>query len=538
MKEDKEIDKLFKEKLGNLGSQGIPQSYLDDINDRLDNLEIPADEKKRKRRRIWIWFIPFTCVISAVFYFNTHSSYSDLNRTEDANNGLAVNNSDQIEETQKRSFTQKSNSNISNDSTREETQVPVDIISKENTSVSASTNSSSGTLNAFENTSSKTPIHIKVKSVDNKIKNKKSFDKKKPSLITSQNNTTGKDEESNVKKVEGYNNKELLQNNRPDSTTNTRTSDPQKELVDSEMSAKTDTATITLDSINNELIKKDSKADSVNTVSVDSIKKDTSDYVGSASLQLSSIQLSGGAVNVFSLFDFKDINMTNKNPDKSKPVTAIDIALQAVFKKDNLYYSAGFYVNQWTEQFKYDVPVSSTTTETKVIGYQQITSYPVSHQNVGHTDAFGNFVLDSVITIVDTIVKLTPITSDQIVQHKDTVTKEGMDKYNYVSIPISIGFQLGSNKFIVLPKIGGSIGIPVRSTSVYTYNLIEAKQNISAPIFVNLELSVDFTFNCKSFGFSIIPLYRRSIYYFNESADLTNKYNGAGVRAGVSYYFN
>ncbi len=556
MKEDNEIDKLFKEKLGNLGSQGIPQSFLDDINDRLDNLP----EEKKKRRGLWLWFIPAFGIISGGLYFAL-SGDSEMKKMGEENSELTV-AVDQPKGSEQ--LTEGSNNNTGNnnkvepdidgpnDNTAQVDEEPVGIKaasdnnSKGKGSVPESENGTQGrTLRTSENNTSKIQtstegktIDAGVKAGDNKVNSKVSSFKKNAIGVVTQKKTTTKNTEADIKTVEGDNGEVLSKNKSIDSVTGTGTNEIAKKAVAPKPIAAADSSAIKTDSINSkdELTIKDSKSDSLNTVSVDSVKKDP-DYTESKALVLSSLQVSAGAQKALSLFDFKNLVMPNKVPDHSEPATGIDIGLQAVYKKDRLFYSTGFNFNQWTEHFNYNQSITTTTTETNVIGFQQITSYPVSHQNIGHTDPFGNFVLDSVITVTDTLIQLQPITADETVVHNDSVSKKGVDKYNYISIPLFIGFQMGSNAFTVLPKIGGSIGVPVRLKSIYTNDLIETKQNISAPILVNLELSIDLTVNYRSFGFSIIPFYRRSMYYFNASADLTNKYSGAGVKAGISYYF-
>lgn len=536
MKEDKEIDKLFKEKLGNLGSHGIPPSFLDDINDRLDNLEVP-DEKK-KRRALWLWFIPFAGIVSAVFYFNMRSSDSAFNR-KDKNNGSTVNNSNQPEENIEKPLTENSRNGADNNGKREPVNVSIDnseqvdeTTSKTKEEENTIINEKSPLIEPATVINSKKIISSEKKASQKPTKNEGLANDKTTAIVANKNKKI-KSEGSDVKKIK--------ESDHADSIAKITPEELKIQVAEPKIIAKTDSATTSIpDSVvqQNELTKKDTKSDSVATLSVDSIKKDPPDYIESKKLELSSLQLSAGGLKALSVFDFKNSALMNKTPENSKAVMVVDIGAQAIFKKNKLYYSTGFNYNQWSEPYSYDLSVSSTTTETNVIGFQQITSYPISYQNMGHTDAFGNFILDSVITIVDTVVQTVPITVDEIVEHKDSVSKKGTDKYNYVSIPISIGFQLGSNTFVVLPKIGGNIAFPVRAKTYYTNSqLMETNERIKAPIVLNLELSIDFTVNYRSFGFSIIPLYRRSMYYVNEAQNVSNKFSGAGVKAGISYYF-
>ena len=66
MKQGDDIDKLFKDKLGEVDIPEIPRAYLDDINKRLDNLPPP----KRKRRGEFFWLFTGLTIASFGLYYS------------------------------------------------------------------------------------------------------------------------------------------------------------------------------------------------------------------------------------------------------------------------------------------------------------------------------------------------------------------------------------------------------------------------------------------------------------------------------------
>jgi hypothetical protein len=85
MRNDEEIDKLFKDALEEVNIPEIPQAYLDDINKRLDTI---SPQKGRGGYFSLLWFALLLGIVSTALYF---SFFNKSSFNKDKNNSYAVN---------------------------------------------------------------------------------------------------------------------------------------------------------------------------------------------------------------------------------------------------------------------------------------------------------------------------------------------------------------------------------------------------------------------------------------------------------------
>lgn len=117
----------------------------------------------------------------------------------------------------------------------------------------------------------------------------------------------------------------------------------------------------------------------------------------------------------------------------------------------------------------------------------------------------------------------------------DFSSLSGINRYHYISVPLSVGtiFQKKSIQFI--PQVGLSIGGKIKGRGYYlepfgTIDLIESKSIIGTGI-----LQLEFAYNLEPIQFTLTPIYRVSLNHPIESPFTKNSYQSFGCQIGMTY---
>lgn len=491
-----EIDDLFKEKLQPVKPQIVPGAYVDDINSRLD--ELPTEENKRKIRPVY-WVLPVLGVLAfSVFYFMA-----------DKQNNIPV-EEDSVTTSLN---TTSSNTNLTSSIGSNNVKLANNIESENNNPVmggagnsfdenlTPTTNNSSGGLNTI-----KSPISTIVVADSLMSNNEKNTGTiiEKTIVITDSTKAKNTDSLSTLSKTE-------------------------IKINDSLALVKLEDSICVVAHIKKDSIKKDSVARSMVNKKLPKIKHET----------FKSLQITAGAFYVNSLLNYTSPTIINQQNKSVKPVIGYDASAYFILNKNNFILSSGINYQQWKEQFNYELPVKTYDSIPYVSAYVISSTLIPNDDTITHVDAYGNTIIDEITIGFDTINSPTDtIYKKRVVENNDTLAKVVAYKYSYLSIPVVLGYQIGGETFSVTPKAGAALAVPIKSNSYYLNTKEEdVIENIKAPWFLNLQISIDFSKRYGSFSYSVIPIYRRTVYVIKEEKLSSNKYESMGINFGVTYHF-
>jgi hypothetical protein len=570
MKQDNEIDKLFKDKLENSSIPDIPQAYLDDLNKRLD--AINPTTKFGKFRTLFGMFSLVGVAISLVIYFTVFNSKSDKLKNDNKNISVNSNtidfNNDSLTNTN-----QNNNNNQNNEIAELKNNESEQVISATNKSTTTSTSSTvlenktkNGTPEKRNNTTNNLMAEqpqaktykkiIDVKSVfvtkkeqlsnvpqDNKVKKNKAA----ASVINAANEAIAnkKNKSQSPALAEAIKNSNVEPNNKKDLTGESVSKIEDTKLSFSGSSNKKDSVQSdankslalvidkkdSLSNVNKQLNAGNSNLDSLKKASIDTLalavkgftQKDSvpalkplSDSSANVLKGVKSIQLLIGAANVNSIFTSKNANYDAKRKAEESTILVFDASVLMNYTKNKFVYSFGINVSQWGENIKYTATIDSV----EFLKGQDTTYTTVQKDSV----------------TFDTVSTIHSIYGNKVSSNESTVYN-GKNKYTYLSIPFLFGYKFGNNLFSIIPKIGGVVGIPISSKGYYvSQDLKKLVQEKARSLLFNVQLSVDLQKKIGSYAsICVSPFVNYNALPLIHSENTFNRYYSYGIQIGASY---
>lgn len=120
-----------------------------------------------------------------------------------------------------------------------------------------------------------------------------------------------------------------------------------------------------------------------------------------------------------------------------------------------------------------------------------------------------------------------------------TYNAQYQNKYQYVNVPLVIGYQIQTGSFGVQPSIGLSLGFLSKDVSGYYLNLDNTSSSYQANIsklISTLHAGVEISYFSQSgIKVSVSPVYRMSLTPVVQSELVRNSYSTLGLQLGIGY---
>ena len=535
MKDEKDhIDDFFKER-SKQGSFEVPDSFLDDINSKLDALD---QKKKRRVGFFWFWtLIPIGLIMMYVLWpedtqTNKTKSIASFENQESNIESATLDSMDE----------QKSESILIADSLTEEN------IAQEkpsNTAENGSAEELKSLKNVLQNDLEKmdipadqdTPLWLETRLVENIHEREiKTQDESKSLNATSDTENkndvtiqTKDDEESAEPKVA------------------TSSSDENKEIVGSQIDASMDqnenNLALNVDSID-QIIAEDSitnQTSEIDAEQIDSLLTHTEDQDSTLNSEEVSepienpevskveaekeakigheIQLFGGILNSSS-------NLILGSDSSIYPMNTMESNLWSP--------SFGFMYRAKINHFDFGVGLSWIQNGEKVNYSTNITQYTDVDSVI-----FIAWQVDSIYNqntqtwTVDSIPQFDTTTTTESIT--DTIVYNNINKYTWISIPLRFGYRFDINKFSIIPRIGLDLSF-VSGTNLGTYveqynqGLV---QKSPSQFVLSYALQIEVRRNFQRWHVFLNPYFRSNVTPVISSAIQTRRYNSWGINAGI-----
>jgi hypothetical protein len=120
-----------------------------------------------------------------------------------------------------------------------------------------------------------------------------------------------------------------------------------------------------------------------------------------------------------------------------------------------------------------------------------------------------------------------------------TYNAQYQNKYQFVNVPLVIGYQIQKGSFGVQPSIGVSLGFLSKDVSGYYLNLDNTSSSYQANIsklISTLHAGVEISYFSQSgIKVSVSPVYRKSLTPVVQSELVRNSYSTLGLQLGIGY---
>ena len=535
MKDEKDhIDDFFKER-SEQGSFEVPDSFLDDINSKLDALD---EKKKRRGGFLWLWtLIPIGLIMMYVLWpedIQTKKT-KPIVSLENQESNMESATLDSIKD-------ERSENILIADSLTEENIAQEKPL---NTAENGSAEELKSLKNVLQNDLEKmdkpadqnTPLWLEARLVETiherEIKNQDES-KSLNAAIDSENKNdetiqTKDDEESaepkvatsssvENKKIEGSQIDASMDQNENNLALNVDSTDQ----------------IIAEDSINNETSEIDAEQiDSLLTQTEDQDSTLTSEKVTEPieNPEVSKretekeakigheIQLFGGMLNSSS-------NLILGNDSSIYPMNTMESNLWSP--------SFGFMYRAKINHFDFGVGLSWMQNGEKVNYSTNITQYTDVDSVI-----FIAWQVDSIYNqntqtwTVDSIPQFDTTTTTEIIT--DTIVYNNINKYTWISIPLRFGYRFDINKFSITPRIGLDLSF-VSGTNLGTYveqynqGLV---QKSPSQFVLSYALQLEVRRNFERWHVFVNPYFRSNVTPVISSAIQTRRYNSWGINAGI-----
>ncbi len=526
MKDEKDhIDDFFKER-SEQGSFEVPDSFLDDINSKLDVLD---QKKKRRGGFFWLWtLIPIGLIMMYVLWpedieINKTKSIVSLENQETNAEGASMDSMDE----------QKSESILISDSLTEEN------------------NTQEKPLNDTENRSAE-----ELKSLKNVLQT----DAKKIDALADENNPLWLKEE--IKKQEVFNSSNsnneseivppeveemAIADSNPEKNIESRNSNinanENAEIEGSEIDFAID-ENVNVDSLGNSESEDsiiNNEAFEIDSVQIDSLSKDIEEQdstlnveeVEPSEMMLAGgnrekedkinheIQLYGGMLNSSS-------NLILSNDSSTFPMNTME---------SNLWSSSfGIMYRAKIKQFDLGAGLSWMKTGEK-------TNYGTNTIEMAEVDSliFIEWQTDSVFNqntqtwSIDSIPLYDSTTITTYIN--DSIFYNAANKYTWISIPLRFGYRIDVNEFSFIPRVGIDLSFAIGSNTgtyaeQYNQGLV---QNPSSQFVLSYALQLEVRRNFEGWHVFVNPYFRSNVTPVISSAIQTRRYNSWGINAGIGF---
>ncbi len=227
------------------------------------------------------------------------------------------------------------------------------------------------------------------------------------------------------------------------------------------------------------------------------------------------------------------------------PALSHSFGINTNFEYKNLIIQSGIYYHQFKENFKYNEPVLLVDT---INYYETYYTYEpvVDTTYILDLDEWLNNNNVVYIEYIDTNIVKTP-NQRQLTEYDTTYTSKQIiakNKYTYVEIPLTVGYQFKNDKLTIAPKMGLITGLYINSSgkilnnSYQTSDLAYNKQEYIKAHF-SAYSSIEIRYKLNDF-FSVIadPYYRKSLNsIFNKTNNISYKFGSYGLKLGIRYKF-
>lgn len=531
MKEEKDhIDDFFKER-SEQGSFEVPDSFLDDINSKLDVLD---QKKKRRGGFFWLWtLIPIGLIMMYVLWpedieINKTKSIVSLENQETNAEGASMDSMDE----------QKSESILISDSLTEEN------------------NTQEKPLNDTENRSAE-----ELKSLKNVLQ----ADAKKIDMLADENTPLWLKEE--IKKQEVFNSSNsnneseivppeveemAIADSNPEKNIETRNSNinatENAEIEGSETDFSID------ENVNNVVVNVDSLGNSesedsiinneafeIDSVQIDSLSTDIEEQdstlnveeVEPSEMMLAGgnrekedkinheIQLYGGLLNSSSNLNLSSDSSTfpMNTSESNLWSSSFGIMYRAKIKQFDL--GAGLSWMKTGEKVNYSTDIAQYTDVDSVIfiAWQVDSIYNQNTQT----------------WTVDSIPQFDTTTTTEIIT--DTILYNNINKYTWISIPLRFGYRFDIKKFSIIPRVGIDLSFVMGSNigtyaEQYNQGLV---QKSPSQFVLSYALQLEIRRNFERWHVFVNPYFRSNVTPVISSAIQTRRYNSWGINAGIGF---
>ena len=527
MKEEKDhIDDFFKER-SEQGSFEAPDSFLDDINSKLDALD---QKKKRRGGFFWLWtLIPIGLIMMYVLWpedIQTKKTKSIVSLENQESNAEGA-STDSINE-------RKSESILIKDSLTEE-KITVRSINNAEKRSAEEPKSLKNVLQDDLKKSDELADQNKPLWLEQEIKNKDeskspnaSIDNENQNLETTQPKN---DEESTKVKLANTN------------TDENEETDPIE--IDDSIDENVNKIAVNVDSLD-QIIAEDSilnETSQIDAEQIDSLLTQTEDQDSTLNseevtepkenLEVSKIetekkdkisheiQLFGGILNTSSnLILSVDSSIYPMNTMESN-LWSPSFGFMYRAKINQFDFGAGLSWMQNGEKVNYSTSITQYTDVDSVIFIAwQIDS--IYNQN---TDTW---TVDS-IPLFDTTTTTESIT--------DSIFYNDVNKYTWISIPLRFGYRFDIKKFSIIPRVGIDLSFVSSSnlgTYVEQYNQGLVQKSPSQFV-LSYALQLEVRRNFERWHVFVNPYFRSNVTPVISSAIQTRRYNSWGINAGIGF---
>ena len=526
MKEEKDhIDDFFKER-SEQSSFEAPDSFLDDINSKLDVLD---QKKKRRGGFFWLWtLIPIGLIMMYVLWpedIQTKKTKSIVSLENQESNAEGA-STDSINE-------RKSESILIKDSLKEEKITERSI----NNAEKRSAEEPKSLKNVLQDDLKKSdeladqnkPLWLKqeIKNKDESKSPNASIDNENQNLETTQpkndeestkvklaNTNTDENEETdpieiddsideNVNKI-ALNVDSIDQMIAEDSITTNETSEIKSEQIDSLLTEKEDQdSTLTSEEV----------TEPKENLEVSKIKTEKKDKISHE------IQLFGGMLNTSS-------NLILSGDSSIYPMNTMESNLWSP--------SFGFMYRAKINQFDFGAGLSWMQNGEKVNYSTSITQYTDVDSLI-----FVTWQIDSIYNqnsqtwTVDSIPLFDTTTTTESIT--DSIFYNDINKYTWISIPLRFGYRFDINKFSIIPRVGIDLSFVSSSnlgTYVEQYNQGLVQKSPSQFV-LSYALQLEVRRNFERWHVFVNPYFRSNVTPVISSVIQTRRYNSWGINAGI-----
>lgn len=517
--EDKHIDKLFKEKLADRSFNEPSPAFLNDLNKRLD---------ERKSRR-WIWIVFLNLLIISLLIANA---------TIDSSPNKAAEIESQIENQKLRTQKEKlfDNENVQRDtiSVNRDDSKTNNAVGKEklNNTEGRLTELETNQDNSVEGTDSNTEGSVGVKNTSASASNNKNTEESRRNIRSESDRVLNNSSDSKDQIPKGSNSPEdkepaesggVVGEVKTDKTASSETDAP----INNVESLYTNVSYSAIYAPEFEEVVRIIEANDFQTFSIrwsDTAADDSNDTSDKSTKKeedkrMFEIQLHGGATqwsnNTFGTNSAYVDQLDAAGTPKWTP--NFGLALNANF--NNISIGTGIDYANFKTLNLFEFSEVNTYDSTYIAGYNETITY----------DSLGNPVDTTSTAYYDsTTVTDTTFSTNQIT-----------NQYEWIQIPLHIGYRFSLNKWAIIPRVGMNIGIGIRQSSgQYPTETYDDLQTLSAVKWnLNLLASLEFqrTFgNWHAFG---KLNYQRNLTPTISNALFERKFNGVGFNFGVGYSF-
>jgi len=524
VKEEKDhIDDFFKER-SEQGSFEVPDSFLDDINSKLDVLD---QKKKRRGGFFWLWtLIPIGLIMMYVLWpedieINKTKSIVSLENQETNAEGASMDSMDE----------QKSESILISDSLTEEN------ITQEKP------------LNDTENRSAEELKSLKNVLQDDVKKIDKLADENNPLWLEQEIKNQDESKSPNTIINNENQNLETTQPKNDEESTKARSSTINTDKnehtdIDAPIDENVNNIAVKVDSVDNNIAEDsitNNEASEIDSVQIDSLSTETEEQDSTLNVEEvdpsetmlaggnrekddkinHEIQLYGGMLNSSS-------NLILSNDSSAFPMNT---------SESNLWSSSfGIMYRAKFNHFDFGVGLSWMQNGEKVNYSTNITQYIDVDSLV-----FINWQIDSIFNqnsqtwTVDSIPLYDTTTVTEYIN--DSIFYNDINKYTWISIPLRFGYRFDINKFSIIPRVGIDLSF-VSGSNVGTYveqfnqGLV---QKSPSQFVLSYALQLEVRRNFERWHVFVNPYFRSNVTPVISSAIQTRRYNSWGINAGIGF---